>query len=543
MKGVPDPIEVFELTGAGQARTRLQAAALRGLTRFIGRDAEIEHLRRVLGQAGASRGQMVAIVGEAGVGKSRLVYEFTHSHRVQDWLILEASSVSYGKATSYLAVIDLLKGYFKIGDRDDHREMRDKVLGRVLGLDRALEPILPALLALLDVPVQDPARQNLDPPQRRQRTLDAVKRLLLRESQVQPLLVVFEDLHWVDDETQALLDSLVESLGSARLLLLVNYRPEYEHRWGSKSVYSQLRLDSLPAESAAELLAALLGPDPGLAPLTQMLVKRGNPFFLEETVRTLVETGALAGERGAYRLTRPVEALQVPATGSRQSWRRGSTGCRPRTSACFRRPRSSARTCRSLSSRGSLNCSMRCCAKVICTRPRSWPARLATIGGSAGSWPISRTTSRQQGIRTKRSRTAEGRSRFARRRGIQLFQQVVTTLAGARAAERFGEPGPPAQFASAFLGWSLAELGRFDEAVAVGEVTITGRRAEVTVDVIAQAIAKSGGRTLTVAPHVSLLAVLRRAARYHQIRDDDLNGLVVLVERRRSHLDQSLIWM
>jgi len=314
VKGLPDPIEIFELTGAGTARTRLQAAALRGLTRFVGRDAEVEHLRRVLGQADAGHGQVVAIVGEAGVGKSRLTYEFTHSHRVQNWLILEASSVSYGKATSYLPVIDLLKGYFKIGDRDDHREMRAKVLGRVLGLDRALEPLLPPLLALLDVPIEDPAWQNLDPPQRRQRTLDAIKRLLLRESQVQPLLVVFEDLHWIDGETQALLDSLVESLGSARLLLLVNYRPEYEHRWGSKTAYSQLRLDTLPAESAAELLAALLGPDPGLLPLTQMLVKRGNPFFLEETVRTLVETGALAGGRGAYRLTRPVEALQVPAT-------------------------------------------------------------------------------------------------------------------------------------------------------------------------------------------------------------------------------------
>jgi tetratricopeptide (TPR) repeat protein len=314
VKGLPVPIEIFELTGAGQARTRLQAAALRGLTRFVGRDAEVAHLRRVLGQADAGRGQVVAIVGEAGVGKSRLTYEFTHSHRVQNWLILEASSVSYGKATSYLPVIDLLKGYFKIGDRDDHREMRAKVLGRVLGLDRALEPLLPPLLALLDVPIEDLAWQNLDPPERRQRTLDAIKRLLLRESQVQPLLVVFEDLHWIDGETQALLDSLVESLGSARLLLLVNYRPEYEHRWGSKTAYSQLRLDTLPAESAAELLAALLGPDPGLLPLTQMLVKRGNPFFLEETVRTLVETGALAGERGAYRLTRPVEALQVPAT-------------------------------------------------------------------------------------------------------------------------------------------------------------------------------------------------------------------------------------
>ncbi|HEY1332996.1 MAG TPA: AAA family ATPase, partial [Myxococcaceae bacterium] len=314
VKGLPDPIEIFELTGAGTARTRLQAAALRGLTRFVGRDAEVEHLRRVLGQAAAGRGQVVAIVGEAGVGKSRLTYEFTHSHRVQGWLILESSSVSYGKATSYLPVVDLLKGYFKIGDRDDHREMRAKVLGGVLGLDRALEPLLPPLLALLDVPVDDPAWQTLDPPQRRQRTLDAVKRLLLRESQAQPLLVVFEDLQWIDGETQALLDSLVDSLGSVRLLLLVNYRPEYAHRWGSKTAYSQLRLDTLPAESAAELLAALLGLDPGLVPLTQMLVKRGNPFFLEETVRTLVETGALDGPRGGYRLTRPVEAIEVPAT-------------------------------------------------------------------------------------------------------------------------------------------------------------------------------------------------------------------------------------
>jgi class 3 adenylate cyclase/tetratricopeptide (TPR) repeat protein len=314
VKGLRDPIEIFELTGAGTARTRLQAAAQRGFTRFVGRDAEIEHIRRVLDQARAGRGQVIAMVGEAGVGKSRLVYEFTHSHRVQGWLILEALSVSYGKANSYLPVIDLLKRYFKIGDRDDHREMRAKVLGRVLGLDRALEPLLPPLLTLLDVPVEDEAWQSLDPTGRRRRTLDAVKQLLLRESQAQPLLVVFEDLHWADAETQALLDSVVDSLGSARVLLLVNYRPEYQHRWGSKTVYSQLRLDSLRAESAAELLAALLGSDPGLTSLTQMLVKRGNPFFLEETVRTLAETGALAGERGAYRLTRPVETLQVPAT-------------------------------------------------------------------------------------------------------------------------------------------------------------------------------------------------------------------------------------
>ena len=314
VKGLAEPVDVYEVTGTGPARTRLQASARRGLTRFVGRDAEVEQLRRAQQLAGDGHGQLAAVVGEAGVGKSRLLYEFTRSHRLQGWLILEAASVSYGKATSYLPVIDLLKGYFKIQDRDDLREIREKVIGKLLTLDRALEPALPALLALLDVAVDDASWQTLDPGQRRQRTLDAVKRLLLREAREQPLLLIFEDLHWIDGETQALLDRLVESLGSARMLVLVNYRPEYQHTWGGKTYYSQMRLDALAVESAGELLDALLGDDPGLAPLKQLLGKRGNPFFLEESVRTLVETKALVGERGHYRLTQPVQTIQVPAT-------------------------------------------------------------------------------------------------------------------------------------------------------------------------------------------------------------------------------------
>src|SRR6266849_5977439 len=235
VKGLADLVEVYEVTGAGSARTHLQAATRRGLTRFVGRDAELEQLRRAQQLASDRHGQVAAVVGEAGVGKSRLLYEFTHSHRLQGWLVLESASVSYGKATSYLPVIDLLKGYFKIQDRDDLRDIREKVTGKLLTLDRALEPTLPALLALLDVPIDDAAWQTLDPGQRRQRTLDAVKRLLLREAREQPLLLIFEDLHWIDGETQALLDGLVESLGSARLLLLVNYRPEYQHAWGGKT--------------------------------------------------------------------------------------------------------------------------------------------------------------------------------------------------------------------------------------------------------------------------------------------------------------------
>jgi tetratricopeptide (TPR) repeat protein len=258
----------------------------------------------------------VAVVGGPGVGKSRLFWEFTHSHRTQGWLIVESSSVSYGKATAFLPLIDLLRTYFQIDAGEAARRIREKVTGRLLSLDRALEPSLPALLWLLDVAVDDPRWQRLDPPQRRQQALDGIRRLLLRESQVQPLLLLFEDLHWIDAETQALLDSLVESLPTARVLLLVNYRPEYQHGWVSKTYYRQLRIDPLPPESAEELLEVLLGHDPGLLPLKRLLIERteGNPFFLEESVRTLVETRVLAGDRGAYRLASAAHTLQIPAT-------------------------------------------------------------------------------------------------------------------------------------------------------------------------------------------------------------------------------------
>ena len=279
VKGLGEAVEVYELTGAGPRRSRLQAAAARGLTRFVGRTAELERLAQALTRAGAGHGQVVAVVGEPGVGKSRLYWEFTHSPRTHGWLTLEGGSVSYGKATAFLPVIELLRAYFQLEPRDDSRKIREKVTGKLLSLDRALEPGLAALLWLLDVPGDDPQWDRLDPPQRRQKVLAAVKRLLIRESQVQPLLVIFEDLHWIDSETQALLDSLVESLPTARLLLLVNYRPEYQHSWGRKSYYHQLRIDPLPAEGAEAVLDALLGPDASLEPLKRLLIERaeGNP--------------------------------------------------------------------------------------------------------------------------------------------------------------------------------------------------------------------------------------------------------------------------
>src|SRR2546422_812731 len=316
IKGLTEAVPIYELIAAGAARTRLQASLARGLTRFVGRDAEVDQLREALEQAAGGRGQIVAVVGEPGVGKSRLFYEFMHSHRTQGWLVLESSSVSYGKATPYLPLIEFLKGYFKISERDDTRGIRAKVTGNLLTLDEALKDSIPPLLWLLDAIAEDHDFLKLDPAQRRERTLEAVRRVLLRESRSQPLLLVFEDLHWIDAETQALLDALVESLPTASVLLAVNYRPAYQHRWGNKSYYRQLGIDTLPPETAEALLETLVGDNRQLQPLLRLLIERteGNPLFLEESVRSLVETEVLVGERGAYRLGTDPLAIQGPAT-------------------------------------------------------------------------------------------------------------------------------------------------------------------------------------------------------------------------------------
>jgi len=316
VKGLDGPIDVYDLVAAGVLRSRLHAASARGLTPFVGRDHEMQQLAWAVGQAAAGQGQVVAVVGEPGVGKSRLGWEVSQSRRTDGWLVMQARSVSYGRSTPYLPVIDLLKGYFQVEDRDDPRQIREKVTGKLLALDREMEGVLHAVLGLLDVPVEDAQWQSLDPPQRRQLTLEGITHLLLRESRDQPLLVVFEDLHWIDTETQAFLDSLVESVTAGRLLLLVTYRSEHQHGWGNKTYYTQLRLDPLPPESADELLDGLLGLDATLVPLKRLLIERteGNPFFLEESVRTLVETHVLSGERGAYRLTTALPSIRVPAT-------------------------------------------------------------------------------------------------------------------------------------------------------------------------------------------------------------------------------------
>jgi class 3 adenylate cyclase/tetratricopeptide (TPR) repeat protein len=318
IKGVSEPVNIYEVTGLGPLRTRLQRAAGRGLTKFVGRQAELEAMKRAAELAKAGHGQLVAAMGEAGVGKSRLFYEFK-ARAQSGCLVLETFSVSHGKASAYLPVIELLHAYFDIHAEDDARKRREKVNGKVLTLDRDLEDTLPYLFALLGLVEGDVPLAQMDAQLRRRRTLEAIKRLVLRESVNQPLLVICEDLHWIDTETQALLNLLADALGTAKILLLVNYRPEYTHGWGNKTYYTQVRLDPLGRESAEQMLAALLGVEAhGGAPL-QALASRiieqteGNPFFMEEIVQSLFEEGVLV-RNGTVKLTRPLGVLTLPPT-------------------------------------------------------------------------------------------------------------------------------------------------------------------------------------------------------------------------------------
>jgi class 3 adenylate cyclase/tetratricopeptide (TPR) repeat protein len=314
VKGVSEPVNVYEVTGLGPLRTRLQRSAGRGLTKFVGREREMEAMRNAAQLARGGRGQIVAAMAEAGTGKSRLFFEFKAKNQ-SGWMVLEAFSVSHGKASAYFPVIDLLHSYFKITGDDDQRARRAKVTGNVLTLDRALEDTLPYLFALLGIVEGEDPLGQMDAQIKKRRTLDAIKRILLRESLNQPLMVIFEDLHWIDSETQAFLNLLADSIATARILLLVNYRPEYSHQWNSKTYYTQLRLDPLGKESAEEMLTAMLGDGAEVRPLKRLIIEKteGNPFFMEETVQVLLDEGALV-RNGAVKLTKSLSQLKIPPT-------------------------------------------------------------------------------------------------------------------------------------------------------------------------------------------------------------------------------------
>jgi class 3 adenylate cyclase/tetratricopeptide (TPR) repeat protein len=513
VKGVAAPIDVFELVGASGIRRRLQATAARGLTRFVGRDTELAALVQALERAGAGHGQVVALVGEAGVGKSRLVYEFVHAHHLQGWRVLESASVSYGKATPYFPAIDLLKRYSHVDDGDDPRTIRAKLTGQILTLDETLHDTVPALLALLDALPADSPFAQLDPPQRRQRTRDALKRVLLRESQAQPLLLVCEDLHWIDSETQALLDSLVESLPTARILLLVNYRPEYQHGWGSKTFYTQIRLAPLPPARADELLQALMGTDPSVAALTPLLIARteGNPFFLEESVQTLVETQVLVGERGAYRLAHHAlrgEVWDKALAYCRQAGEKAMARSAHREGVVYFEQALSAlehlpeqRTTReqaidlrlalrvALIPSGDLGRMLACLREAeALAAALDDPYRLGQVSRFLALQYYFMGTHDQAITAAQRAlalATADGdvvqqalanqylgaayQAQGDYRRAIDCFAQTVASLNGARHYERFGEAFLPAVLSFAYLAWCHAELGMFAEGRAFEE--------------------------------------------------------------------------
>src|SRR5271154_5135463 len=294
VKGVSQPVSVYEVIGLGVLRSRLERAAGRGFTKFVGREGEIDAMKAAAEQAKSGHGQIVAAVAEAGVGKSRLIFEFKAASAA-GWMVLEAFSILHGKVSSYLPVIDLLHSYFKIASQDDQRTRREKIAGRIAILDRTLEDAIPYLYNLLGIAEASDPLAQMDARLRKRRTLDAIKRILLRESLNQPLMVIFEDLHWIDAETQALLDLLADSIAASKVLLLVNHRPEYTHSWDSKTYYTQIRLEALGGESADEMLSALLGDSAQLAALKKLITEKteGNPFFMEEIVQALFEERAL----------------------------------------------------------------------------------------------------------------------------------------------------------------------------------------------------------------------------------------------------------
>jgi len=326
LKGTSAPAVVHELVAAAPVRSRLQAAAARGLTPFVGRRAEMEALHESLRLAREGKGQVFAVVGHAGAGKSRLIHEFIHSPHTRGWLVLESRSISYGRATPYLPLIDLLKGYFKIQERDDTRTMREKVTGKEILLAQALEESIPPVLDLFGALADDHPFRMLEPVQRQERIARAVTQLMLSESRIQPVIMVFEDLHWNDAQTLGVLRTVIASMREARVLLIASYRPterdappEVEAsygKWKEQPHYRQAVLQPLPEESLEYLLQILLGSESGLAPVKRFLVERsgGNPFFIEEIVRTLVESKVFTGARGQYRLAQPFESVRVPET-------------------------------------------------------------------------------------------------------------------------------------------------------------------------------------------------------------------------------------
>jgi class 3 adenylate cyclase/tetratricopeptide (TPR) repeat protein len=316
IKGASRPVRVFELAGVGEARSRLDLARERGLSHFVGRTEEMTTLAAALSRAQAGEGGAVGIVAEPGIGKSRLSYEFVQRCREQGVEVFEAQAQAHGRSIPFMPVLQMLRSFFGIGDREPGQLAREKIAGRALLLDPGFAEDLPLLFDFLGVPDPDRPVPQMS-PEGRQRALGAVVcRIVNAPARRKTLVLVVEDLHWVDEGSAAMLGDLIETVRGTNTLALVNYRPEYSPPWEGVDGYATIRPEPLSQADTRELLAHLAGPDPSLDGLEEAIHERtqGNPFFIEEIVRELAESGYLAGERGAYRLARPIEDAGVPVT-------------------------------------------------------------------------------------------------------------------------------------------------------------------------------------------------------------------------------------
>jgi class 3 adenylate cyclase/tetratricopeptide (TPR) repeat protein len=316
VKGVREPLHVWELQGVGPLRTRLEVSRARGFSRFVGRDAEMAALEAALSRVAAGHGQGIGVVADPGVGKSRLYYEFAQRCRARGSLVYEAHCVAHGQMIPFLPVLEVLRGFFGITEQDGDEEARRKVAGTLLLLDTELTEALPLLLDFLGIPDSQRPAPHIDPEARQRQLVTVAKRLMQAGSRRDPVLLLVEDLHWIDGGSEGFLRALVETLPETRTLFMVNFRPEYDAAWLRQPFCEQLALLPLGAEAITELLTDLLGTHPSVAGLADRIRERtgGNPFFIEEVVQSLVESGAMAGVRGAYRLVRPVEEVPIPAT-------------------------------------------------------------------------------------------------------------------------------------------------------------------------------------------------------------------------------------
>jgi class 3 adenylate cyclase/tetratricopeptide (TPR) repeat protein len=316
VKGASAALRVHELTGVGAARGRLDVSRARGFSRFVGRDEELRVLQGALEQALEGQGQVIGIVGEAGVGKSRLCQELAERCRAKSMPVYHIAGQAHAKSVPLLPVLELMRSYFDITDLDSDQTARERIAGKLLLLDESFGDDLPLIFDFLAVPDPEKPAPRMDPEARQRQVLGMTKRLIRAQSAREPGLNLFEDLHWLDPASEAFLATHIEASHGTRSLTVVNFRPEYHAQWMTKSYYRQIALVPLGAEAIDEMLGDLLGSDASLAELPELIRERtaGNPFFIEEVVRSLDEAGNLEGERGAYRLVRPVEDAAVPAS-------------------------------------------------------------------------------------------------------------------------------------------------------------------------------------------------------------------------------------